>query len=91
MKSSLHVRKGLVASAALLVAACFSLSASAEVKTIRTQEKDVAYTFHDDLLNSDVGGPGGGTIIVRPRAARSTLIRPRVQFITELLKSAENL
>lgn len=88
---SLHVRKGLAAAAALFVVAGFSLSASAEVKTIQSQDKDVAYTFKDDLLNSDVGGPGGGRIIVRPKAARSQLIRPRVQFITELLKSAENL
>ncbi|MCA9632149.1 MAG: hypothetical protein KC766_31060 [Myxococcales bacterium] len=91
MKSSLPLRKALVASAALLVAVCLSLSASAEVKTIKSQDQDIAYTFKDDLLNSDVGGPGGGTIVVRPKAARSTLIRPRVQFITELLKSAENL
>lgn len=90
MKSR-HVRKGLVAAASLFIAAGFSLSASAEVKTIQGQDKDVAYTFNDDLLNSDVGGPGGGMIVVRPKAARSTLIRPRVQFITELLKSAENL
>lgn len=87
---SLHARKGLAAAAALFVAG-FSLSASAEVKTIQAQDKDIAYTFKDDLLNSDVGGPGGGRIIVRPKAARSQLIRPRVQFITELLKSAENL
>ncbi|MGE0322781.1 MAG: hypothetical protein AB7K71_20955 [Polyangiaceae bacterium] len=90
MKSQL-TRKGLVAAASLLTVVGFSLTASAEVKTIQGDDQDVAYTFKDDLLNSDVGGPGGGTIIIRPKAARSTLIRPRVQFITELLKSAENL
>ncbi|MCA9641982.1 MAG: hypothetical protein H6718_17610 [Polyangiaceae bacterium] len=90
MKSH-RARKGLVAAATLFVVAGFSLSASAEVKTIQTDEKDVAYTFKDDLLNSDIGGPNTTIIKLRPQAAKSLLIRPRVQFITELLKSAENL
>lgn len=77
-----------------LAAASWLLTAAASAEVKKTQHADdgsSAYEFRDDLLNSDVGLPPGGTIVVRPQAARMTLLRPRVSFVSELLKSVENL
>jgi hypothetical protein len=49
------------------------------------------YEFSDDPLNAGGFGPNDATIKVRPRAARTTLIRPRVSFVQEMLKSVENI
>ena len=49
------------------------------------------YTFDDDPLNAGGFGPNDATIRVRPKAARTTLIRPRTSFVPEMLKSVENL
>ena len=49
------------------------------------------YEFDDDPLSAGGFGPNDATIRVRPRAARTTLIRPRIQFVDEMLKSVENL
>jgi hypothetical protein len=49
------------------------------------------YEFEDDPLAAGGFGPSDATIRVRPRAARTTLIRPRIQFVDEMLKSVENL
>lgn len=55
------------------------------------KEEGYGYTFDDDPLSAGGFGPMDATIRVRPRAARSTLIRPRVSFMPELFKSVENL
>jgi hypothetical protein len=47
--------------------------------------------FKDDPLAADNRGATGATILVRPSAGRVGLLRPRVQFVTEMLKSVENL
>lgn len=49
------------------------------------------YEFDDDPLNAGGFGPNDATIRVRPKAMRTTLIRPRTSFIPEMLKSVENL
>ena len=49
------------------------------------------YSFDDDPLNAGGFGPNDAVIRVRPRAARTTLIRPRTSFVPELLRSVENL
>jgi len=49
------------------------------------------YEFDDDPLNAGGFGPTDATIRVRPRAARTTLIRPRTSFVPEMLKSVENI
>lgn len=49
------------------------------------------YEFDDDPLNAGGFGPNDATIRVRPKAARTTLIRPRTSFVPEMLKSVENL
>lgn len=49
------------------------------------------YEFEDDPLAAGGFGPNDSRIRVRRGAQRSTLIKPRTQFINELLKSVENL
>ena len=49
------------------------------------------YEFDDDPLSAGGFGPNDATIRVRPRAARTTLIRPRTSFVPEMLKSVENI
>lgn len=50
-----------------------------------------SYEFEDDPLAATGDVAAGLRIEVRPVGMRSVLIRPRTQFISELLKSAENL
>lgn len=81
--------------AALIASATLSLTtaASADPKADPKKEKsqDYGYTFGDDaLLGNDLGGQSG-MIKVRQGFVRNALIRPRVQFVTEMLKSVENL
>ena len=72
------------------IALSFASSASAQVKDSKTDD-GYGYEFEDDPLSAGGFGPNDSRIRVRRGAQRSTLIKPRTQFITELLKSVENL
>ena len=80
------IRAGL---AALAVGAVLGVSGVA----LAQEEKGegYGYEFDDDPLSAGGFGPNDATIRVRPRAARTTLIRPRTSFVPEMLKSVENL
>ena len=54
-------------------------------------EGNQVVTFGDDKLLQADGGPYGDTIRPPPRGLRVGLIRPRANFVPELLKSVENL
>ena len=73
--------------AALVVTPTALAQASKEAKG----DEGYGYTFEDDPLNAGGFGPNDATIRVRPRAARTTLIRPRTSFVPEMLKSVENI
>ena len=49
------------------------------------------YDFEDDLVQGDLVRPDGENLMVRRRGARESLIKIREHFISELLKSVENL
>ncbi len=53
--------------------------------------KDYGYVFPDDPLAAGFFGPNDAHIRVLPTPKRSTLIRPRTQFVDEMLKSVEAL
>jgi hypothetical protein len=74
----------------VLVSVLFSSTCFAQTKSFE-EEKGYGYTFDDDPLAAGGFGPNDSTIRVRPRAARTTLIRPRTSFVPEMLKSVENL
>ncbi len=95
---------GLLALAIGLTGFVIAPSASAQAKGAAAGAADAAaagggdkgdegygYTFDDDPLNAGGFGPNDATIRVRPRAARTTLIRPRTSFVPEMLKSVENI
>ena len=52
---------------------------------------DQVITFTGDELPGPTNGFDGGSIRPLPGVTRLGLIRPRVNFVTELLKSVENL
>jgi hypothetical protein len=74
-----------------LFAMAVSSSVFAQSKDMPKNADGYGYTFEDDPLNAGGFGPNDATIRVRPRAARTTLIRPRTSFVPEMLKSVENL
>lgn len=55
------------------------------------KDEGYGYEFDDDPLNAGGFSANDATIKVRPRAARTTLIRPRTSFVSEMLKSVDNL
>ncbi len=52
---------------------------------------DYAYFFDTDSLGGSGLGPSSASIAVRPVLRSSLLIRPRLEFVSELQKSIENL
>ena len=59
--------------------------------TTTTEADGYGYRFKDDLLGAGLMNPSDPRIHVVKLAARTLLIRPRTQFISEMLKSVENL
>lgn len=53
--------------------------------------KDQNIQFKDDILDAHGFGAGDVTIRVMPAPKRVLLLRPRTQFVTEMLKSVEAL
>lgn len=92
MGRSLRVRVvavGAFLSVSMLVSAAFAQG----VKETASGggEEGYGYQFEDDPLAAGGFGPNDATIKVRPKAARTTLIRPRTSFVPEMLKSVENI
>ena len=77
--------------AVVTVALVSTASAQEDVKETAGGDDGYGYEFEDDPLSAGGFGPNDSRIRVRRGAQRSTLIKPRTQFITELLKSVENL
>lgn len=82
--------------AVLFGAGIFLLTSSAfaqrTVESVKEgKESGYGYEFDDDPLAAGGFGPNEATIRVRPGPVRTTLIRPRVSFVDNMLKSVENL
>lgn len=77
--------------ASLVVAPAAMAQGKAKARESKSGDEGYGYTFDDDPLNAGGFGPNDATIRVRPRAARTTLIRPRTSFVPEMLKSVENI
>lgn len=75
----------------LMAAPAFAQDAGAAPAGGGGDGEGYGYEFEDDPLAAGGFGPNDATIKVRPRAARTTLIRPRTSFVTEMLKSVENI
>ncbi len=82
---------GCALTAGLITLAMVSTASAQDVKETAGGDDGYGYEFEDDPLSAGGFGPNDSRIRVRRGAQRSTLIKPRTQFITELLKSVENL
>ena len=79
----------LIAAAGVLLMASEALAQGA--RGGGKKDEGYGYEFSDDPLTTSGFGPNDATIRVRPGPVRTTLIRPRTSFVTEMLKSVENL
>jgi len=93
---------GLISAVALCaLALCTTASAQAPSPRTATATKDYTeqrtvggdqvVSFPDDELPGDVNSAYGFTVRRPPGVLRANLIRPRVNFVSEMLKSVENL
>lgn len=82
---------GCALTAAFITVALVSTASAQGVTETAGGDEGYGYEFEDDPLSAGGFGPNDSRIRVRRGAQRSTLIKPRTQFITELLKSVENL
>lgn len=83
-------KAGIVAATGVMVL-LLSSTAFAQAAKVSGAADGYGYEFEDDPLSAGGFGPNDSRIRVRRGAQRSTLIKPRTQFISELLKSVENL
>jgi hypothetical protein len=74
--------------AALVAVSVLAVSASAAAQT---KDENYSYRFDDELLVGDTLASTPPLLRLRPRPPRVTLLRPRVAFVGELLKSVEAL
>lgn len=84
-------KTALILLAAGLIFGAFEGTAAAQAAKETSGGDGYGYEFDDDPLAAAGFGPNDSRIRVRKGAQRSTLIKPRTQFINELLKSVENL
>jgi hypothetical protein len=81
--------KSVFIAAALGIAFCAaSLPASAEPTK---KDDSYGYIFTDDALKAETNGSATAMIKVIPMGRRDRLLRPRVHFVPEMLKSVENM
>ncbi len=77
---------------AILITFALTLLASPAAAQDRDDDQDgYAYVFEDDPLTGLGQGATAAQIRVRPQGVRQMLLRPRVHFIPELLKSVEQI
>jgi hypothetical protein len=89
MRGSLPFRVLALAGAAIALLA--SKPASADVEKWIHERGGGEMVFKDDPLHSGVGLPFGDNLTVRPVPYRLMLIRPRTEYIAEMLKSVEKI
>lgn len=81
--------------AVLAAAACWLSASTAMAQDTaeidKSEDGSYAYSFHDDPLNAAGNFANSARIKVRPQGVRRTLLRPRLHFIPEMLKSVENI
>lgn len=81
----------VVGPALVLIAAPSFAQPPTRTADTRSSEQDYSYEFSDDDVLGV--GPDGYGLVIREghRRVRTLLIRPRAQFISEMLKSVETL
>jgi hypothetical protein len=85
------MKRTLTATVAAIVVLCSNLAFADETFTESQSGKDQNIVFKDDPLAAGQFGPNDARIRVLPTPKRVMLLRPRTQFVTEMLKSVEAL
>jgi hypothetical protein len=85
----MHRRKTFVVSIALVLLAAPGVAFAEESPAPRADA--YGYVFPDDPLDAGFFGLNDVHIRVIPKPKRITLIRPRTQFVVEMLKSVEGI
>lgn len=75
----------------ILVLALLLIPVSANAAEKTDSDNNYGYSFDDDPINAGGLGASDAVIKVRPRAYRVRLLTPRTSFITELIKTVEEL
>jgi len=85
------MKKLVAAAAAAVCVLCTNLALAEDTYVENTSGKDQNVVFKDDPLAAGQFGPHDARIMVMPQPKRVMLLRPRTQFVTEMLKSVEAL
>ncbi|KYG07625.1 hypothetical protein BE21_28390 [Sorangium cellulosum] len=76
---------------AALLFLCVSIPEAAAQDKTPTKQENYSYTFTDDLLDASNSNATGAMLQVRQLGRRDRLLRPRLHFIPEMLKSVESM
>lgn len=88
----MDMKRTLAAATAAIVVLCSNLALADNTGyTENVVGKDQNVIFHDDPLAAGGWSPNDTPIHVMPSPKRVLLLRPRTQFVTEMLKSVEQL
>jgi hypothetical protein len=82
------MKKSLIGLAVSMAFITTSVVAAAEPTK---KDDSYGYEFKDDILQSDTMGAASAQIRVLKLGRRDRLLRPRVHFVSEMLKSVENM
>jgi hypothetical protein len=87
----MDMTRTLAAAVAAIVVLCSNLALADDTYVSTKDGKDQSVIFRDDPLAAGGLGPNDIRIHVMPAPKRVLLLRPRTQFVTEMLKSVEAL
>ena len=87
----MDMKRTLGAAVAAIVVLCSNLALADQTYTENNTGKDQSVVFKDDPLAAGGFGPNDIHIRVIGAPKRVVLLRPRTQFVTEMLKSVEQL
>jgi hypothetical protein len=89
----MDMKRTVTAAVAAIVVLCSNLALADQTQTYteNNTDKDQSVIFKDDPLAAGGWSPNDTPIRVLPSPKRVLLLRPRTQFVTEMLKSVEQL
>lgn len=83
--------RSLVAANAALLVLCAAIPGALAQDKSPTKGENSVYVFEDDLLDASDRAATGAVLQVLPQGRRDRLLRPRLHFVAEMLKSVESM
>jgi hypothetical protein len=80
-----------IAAAAALVGLCVGAPEAAAEDRTPKKDDSYGYIFSDDVIDAGNPNAAGGVVNVIRLGRRDRLLRPRVHFVPEMLKSVETM